>query len=115
MSLENEAKKLATVHARWFRDSYEALFGSGKEGPVMVIYKRLKEAKNKDDVKRAMSLDGFQVKQFTINDLSRLITEVEKRIETMNDEDSVRFAIEVFKYLQISLFTKISNESKGIF
>ncbi len=116
MSLENEAKRLAAVHARWFRDPVEALFGKSREGPVMVLYKRLKNAKNKDDIKNTLSdLAGLQISQYTQNDLNRLIAEIFKRIDNMNDEDAVKFSLEVFRYLQISLFTRIDNTNKGIF
>ena len=115
MSVENEAKKLAATYARWLRNPQEALFGNkGGRGVVMLIYDKVKQAKTKDEITKALDLSQYQdLSKQTYNDLERFFTELKNKISQFDDETAVKFTVEAFRYFQISLFTKIEDINKG--
>lgn len=115
MSLENEAKKMAATYARWLRNPEEALFGKGGRGVVMQVYEKIKNAKTKEEIIKALDLSSYQneISKQTFNDLSRFFTELSNKISQMNDGDAMKFAVEAFRYFQIALFTKIEDINKG--
>lgn len=113
-SRENEAKKLAATYARWLRNPEEALFGSKGEGVVLKMYKALKEAKGKNDVKSILDLSKYEMSKQTTNDMARFVSELKGKIDTMDDQESVKFALEVMRYFQIALATKLEDMRKGL-
>ncbi|AWR97958.1 hypothetical protein DFR86_10710 [Acidianus sulfidivorans JP7] len=113
-SMENEAKKLASTYARWLRNPEDALFGSGGKGVVMEMYSKLKEAKNKEDLDKILNLSQYKMQTPTFNDMTRFINALREKISSMQDEDAVKFSIEVFRYFQIALFTKLDDMRKGV-
>ncbi|MEM0092540.1 MAG: hypothetical protein QXQ01_08250 [Saccharolobus sp.] len=114
MSLENEAKKFAATYARWLRNPQDALFGKDGEGVVSKMYKNLKQAKNKDEIIKILSLNQYTMEKTTYNDMSRFINDLINKIQSMDDQTSIKFVIEVFRYFQIALATKIDDINKGI-
>lgn len=115
MSVENEAKKLAATYARWLRNPQEALFGNkGGRGVVMIVYDKIKQAKSKDDINKALDLSQYsELSKQTANDLERFFTELKNKISSLDDQEAVKFSIEAFRYFQIALFTKIEDMNKG--
>jgi hypothetical protein len=116
MSLENEAKKLAATYARWLRKPEDALFGKQGRGVVMIMYEKIKQAKSLDEVKATLDLNQYVnlMDKTTYNDLQRFINELLNKISQMQESDAIKFVIEVFRYFQISLYTKIEDINKGI-
>lgn len=110
--LQIEAKKVAALYARWLRLPEDALFHGGR-GPVMKMYEALKSAKGKDDIKSILDLSKYEMEKQTFSDLTRLVNEILNRIQNMNDSDAVAFTLEVFRYFQIALATKIEDVKKG--
>ncbi|QIW24798.1 hypothetical protein EWF20_12130 [Sulfolobus sp. S-194] len=115
VSIENEAKKLAATYARWLRNPQEALFGKqGGRGIVMVIYDKVKSAKTKDEIIKALDLSQYpDLDKATYNDLSRFFDELINKISQFDDQNAIKFTIEAFRYFQIALFTKIEDINKG--
>ncbi|MCI2414803.1 MAG: hypothetical protein MPF33_06095 [Candidatus Aramenus sp.] len=113
-SIENEAKKLASTYARWLRDPEDALFGSGGKGVVQIMYAKIKEAKTKDEILKILDLAQYQMKTPTFNDMTRFINELRNKISGMSDEDAIKFTVEVFRYFQIALFTKLDDIRRGV-
>lgn len=116
MSLENEAKKLAATYARWLRKPEDALFGKKGRGVVMIIYEKLKSAKTVDEIRSMLDLHQYEsmMDKATYNDLQRFINDLLAKISGMQDEQARNFVIEVFRYFQISLYTKIEDINRGI-
>ena len=110
--MQIEAKKVAALYARWLRLPEDALFHGGR-GPVMKMYEALKNAKNKEDIKAILDLSKYEMERQTYNDLTRLVNEIFNRIQNMSDQDAVTFTLEVFRYFQIALATKIEDVRKG--
>lgn len=81
MSLENEAKKLAATYARWLRNPEDALFGKNGEGVVLQIYKKIKQAKSKDEIKQILDLTQYSMERTTYNDMSRFINDLLNKIQ----------------------------------
>ncbi|ARM76758.1 hypothetical protein [Acidianus manzaensis] len=113
-SLENEAKKLASTYARWLRNPEDALFGSEGRGVVLQMYSKIKEAKSKEDIDKILNLSQYKMLTPTLNDMTRFINALKEKITPMSDEDAVKFSIEVFRYFQIALFTKLDDMRKGV-
>ncbi|AWR95104.1 hypothetical protein DFR85_11355 [Acidianus brierleyi] len=113
-SIENEAKKIASTYARWLRDPEDALFGSTGKGVVLLIYSKLKEAKSKSQIIQILDLSQYNMKTSTFNDMTRFLNDLKNKISTMNDEDAIRFTLEVFRYFQIALATKLEDMRKGV-
>ncbi|BCU69130.1 hypothetical protein [Stygiolobus caldivivus] len=116
MSMENEAKKLAATYARWLRKPEDALFGKQGRGVVMIMYEKLKNAKTIDEIKNILDLHQYEsiMDKMTYNDLQRFINDLQTKISGMSDEQAKNFVVEVFRYFQISLYTKIEDINKGI-
>lgn len=116
MSLENEAKKIAATYARWLRKPEDALFGKQGRGVVMIIYEKLKSAKTVDEIKSMLDLRQYEsmMDKATYNDLQRFINDLLTKISGMQDEQARNFVVEVFRYFQISLYTKIEDINRGI-
>jgi len=114
MTVENEAKKLATTYARWLRNPQDALFGKDGEGVVIKMYKRIKESKTKEELREILRLEQYPMERTTFNDMSRFVNELLNKIQQMDDQTAVKFTIEVFRYFQIALATKIENMKKGL-
>lgn len=114
MSLENEAKKLAATYARWLRNPEDALFGKNGEGVVLQIYKKIKQAKSKDEIKQILDLTQYSMERTTYNDMSRFINDLLNKIQSLDDQSALKFVIEVFRYFQIALATKIDDINKGV-
>ncbi|WP_338602008.1 hypothetical protein V6M85_01300 [Sulfolobus tengchongensis] len=114
MSLENEAKKLAATYARWLRNPEDALFGKDGEGVVLKIYKKMKQAKDKNEIKEILNLEQYAMEKTTFNDMSRFISELLNKIEQMDDQSALKFSVEVFRYFQIALATKLNDMNKGL-
>ncbi|EZQ07017.1 MULTISPECIES: hypothetical protein [Acidianus] len=112
-TIENEAKKLAATYARWLRLPEDALFGRNGEGPIRKMYKKINEAKNKDDIREILNISQYEMQRQTFNDLTRFANELLSKIGQMSDEDALKFTKEVFKYFQIDLATKIENIRSG--
>lgn len=113
-SLENEAKKLAATYARWLRNPEDALFGSDGKGVVMEIYNKIKGAKNKEDLNKILDLSQYKMQIATFNDMNRFVAALKEKIANMKDDEAVKFALEVFRYFQIALATKLDDMRKGI-
>ncbi|MUN29911.1 hypothetical protein [Sulfuracidifex metallicus] len=113
-SVENEAKKIASTYARWLRNPEDALFGKGGEGCVSAMYKRIKEAHTKDEIREILNLSQYQMERNTMNDLTRFINDLNNKINPMSDEEAVKFVIEVFRYFQIALATKLHDMNRGL-
>ncbi|AWS00107.1 hypothetical protein [Metallosphaera hakonensis] len=113
-SKENEAKKLAATYARWLRNPDEALFGKTGKGVVMQIYNSVKQAKTKDELMQILDLSKYELSKQTFNDMTRFINELRNKISQMTDQDAINFTIEVMRYFQISLFTKIEDMRRGL-
>lgn len=116
MSIENEAKKLAATYARWLRNPQDALFGKDGEGVVLQIYKKLKQAKDKNEILEILKLDQYTytMEKTTLNDMARFISDLLNKIQQMDDQSALRFTIEVFRYFQIALATKLEDMNKGL-
>ncbi|BDB97981.1 MAG: hypothetical protein RRA45_06245 [Saccharolobus sp.] len=114
MSLENEAKKLAATYARWLRNPEDALFGKSGEGVVLQIYKKIKQAKSKDEIKQILDLTQYSMERTTYNDMSRFINDLLNKIQSLDDQSALKFVIEAFRYFQIALATKIDDINKGV-
>ncbi len=114
MSIENEAKKIASTYARWLRNPQDALFGKEGKGVVLKIYERLKQAKSKEEIRQILDLDQYEMEKSTYNDMSRFISDLINKIQQLDDEKSIKFVIEVFRYFQIALATKIDDINKGV-
>ncbi|WP_181443802.1 MULTISPECIES: hypothetical protein [Sulfolobaceae] len=114
MSIENEAKKLAATYARWLRNPQDALFGKNGEGVVLQIYKKLKQAKDKNEIIEILKLDQYSMEKATLNDMTRFISDLLNKIQQMDDQSALRFTVEVFRYFQIALATKLEDMNKGL-
>ncbi|AHC50845.1 hypothetical protein SUSAZ_01765 [Sulfolobus acidocaldarius SUSAZ] len=114
MSIENEAKKLAATYARWLRNPQDALFGKEKEGVVIKIYQRLKQAKTKSEILEILQLNQYEMEKTTMNDMNRMITELISKLNSYDEDIAVKFTIEVFRYLQIALYTKLDSMKRGL-
>jgi N-glycosylase/DNA lyase len=116
MSIENEAKKLAATYARWLRNPQDALFGKDGEGVVLQIYKKLKQAKDKNEILEILKLDQYTytMEKTTLNDMARFISDLLNKIQQMDDQSALRFTVEVFRYFQIALATKLEDMNKGL-
>lgn len=111
---ENEAKRLAAIHARWVRSPEKALFGEGTgDGPVQAMYKRVKEAKTKEELKAALDIQGFKLDKATSNDLERFVKALLEKVEPMEEREALKFSKEALLYFQISLSTKLDAMKKG--
>jgi len=116
MSIENEAKKLAATYARWLRNPQDALFGKDGEGVVLQIYKKLKQAKDKNEILEILKLDQYTytMEKTTLNDMARFISDLLNKIQQMDDQSALRFTVEVFRYFQMALATKLEDMNKGL-
>ncbi|TRM81020.1 hypothetical protein DJ524_05555 [Sulfolobus sp. D5] len=114
MSIENEAKKIASTYARWLRNPQDALFGKEGKGVVLKMYERLKQAKSKEEIRKILDLNQYEMEKSTYNDMSRFISDLINKIQQLDDENSIKFVIEVFRYFQIALTTKIDDINKGV-
>ncbi len=113
-SIENEAKKIASTYARWLRDPEDALFGSNGKGVVLLIYSKLKEAKSKSEIIQIFDLSQYKMKTATFNDMTRFLSDLKNKLSTMDDDTALRFTLEVFRYFQIALATKLEDMRKGL-
>ncbi|MEM4075968.1 MAG: hypothetical protein QXN30_06010 [Metallosphaera sp.] len=113
-SKENEAKKLAATYARWLRNPEEALFGKSGKGVVMLMYNSVKSAKSKEELLQVLDLSKYELSKQTFNDLTRFINELRNKISQMPDQDALNFTVEVMRYFQISLFTKMDDMKRGL-
>lgn len=114
MSLENEAKKLAATYARWLRNPEDALFGSEGRGVVLQMYAKIKEARTKEELNKILDLSQYKMQTTTLNDMNRFIQALKEKIANMKDEEAVKFTLEVFRYFQIALATKIEDIRRGV-
>ncbi|QKQ99234.1 hypothetical protein GWK48_01430 [Metallosphaera tengchongensis] len=113
-SSENQAKKLAATYARWLRNPEEALFGSKGRGVVLQMYDAVKRAKSKDEIMGILDLSKYEMSKATFNDMTRFINELRSKISQMPDNEAVSFTVEVFRYFQISLATKMEDMKRGL-
>lgn len=80
----------------------------------MQIYNSVKQAKTKDELMQILDLSKYELSKQTFNDMTRFINELRNKISQMTDQDAINFTIEVMRYFQISLFTKIEDMRRGL-
>jgi len=81
---------------------------------VLKMYKALKEAKEKKDLDSALDLTKYEMSKQTMNDMARFVNELKGKIANMQDQEAIKFALEVMRYFQIALATKMEDMRKGL-
>ncbi|BCU68273.1 hypothetical protein HS7_17100 [Sulfolobales archaeon HS-7] len=110
--LSNEAKKLASAHARTFRNVEKALYGN--DVSILSIYKKVKECKDKAQLSNVLNTNNYDITDAKLkDDLKRFFSDIIKSTSALSDRDALFFANEAFTYLIIALQTKLDAMKRG--